>query len=135
MATAQGHPLHEPLRPHHIVHAKRYRTEAGLDPGFFMGIGGGVGSDRTAATSTAGGGGAAAAAALDVVDAHRLKMEAALEAQREYDAQFAFGGDNGSAVGAVDDDGDDTGGEDKTTKSKKRKTGEKDDDGDTKMEE
>ncbi len=127
LATAQGHPLREPLRPHHIVQAKRHRTEAGLDPGFFMDIGGGGGSDRAPATSAAGGGGGgAAAAALDVVDAHRLKMEAALEAQREYDAHF--GGD----------DGEDAGGEEKTTKttkSKRRKTEEKDEDGDTKMEE
>ena len=126
LATAQGHPLSEPLRPHHIVRAKRYRTEAGLDPGFFMGIGGGGVSDRAAATSAvgaAGGGGAAAAAALDVVDAHRLKMEAALEAQREYDAHF--GGD----------DDEDAVGEEKKTKSKRRKAGEKDEDGDTKIEE
>lgn len=125
LATAQGHPLSEPLRPHHIVQAKRYRTEAGLDPGFFMGIGGG--NDRAAATSAVGaacgGGGAAAAAALDMVDAHRLKMEASLEAQREYDAHF--GGD----------DGEDAGEGEKTTMSKRRKTGEKDEDGDTKMEE
>ena len=127
LATAQGHPLSEPLRPHHIVQAKRYRTEAGLDPGFFMGIGGGGGNDRAAATSAVGaacgGGGAAAAAALDMVDAHRLKMEASLEAQREYDAHF--GGDNGEDAGEGE----------KTTMSKRRKTGEKDEDGDTKMEE
>ena len=131
LATAQGHPLSEPLRPHHIVQAKRYRTEAGLDPGFFMGIGGGGSNDRAAATSAVGaacgggggGGAAAAAAALDMVDAHRLKMEASLEAQREYDAHF--GGD----------DGEDAGEGEKTTMSKRRKTGERDEDGDTKMEE
>ena len=124
LATAQGHPLSEPLRPHHIVQAKRYRTEAGLDPGFFMGIGGGGSNDRAAATSAVGAAcGGGGAAALDMVDAHRLKIEASLEAQREYDEHF--GGD----------DGEDAGEGDKTTKSKRRKTGEKDEDGDTKMEE
>ena len=88
LATAEGHPQNEPLRPYHVVQAKRYRTQAGLDPGFFMGIGGDGGGRIAAGGASGGGGGAAAAAALDVVDVHRLKMEAAFEAQRKYDGQF-----------------------------------------------
>ena len=97
LATAEGHPLHEPLRPHHVVQAKLYRTEAGLDPGFFMGAGGSGGDGQMGATGAGAGGscGAAAAAALDVVDIHRLKMEAAIEAQREYEARFEGGAGGG----------------------------------------
>ena len=95
LATAEGHPLHEPLRPHHVVQAKRYRTEAGLDPGFFMGAGGSGGDGQMGATGAGGSCGAAAAAALDVVDIHRLKMEAAIEAQREYEARFEGGAGGG----------------------------------------
>ena len=142
LATAEGHPLHEPLRPHHVVRAKRYRTEAGLDPGFFMSAGGGGQMGATGAGAGAGAGGscgAAAAAALDRVDSHRLKMEAAIEAQREYEARFEGGGDDDDD----DDDDDEKEGEEeedkedgeKATTVKKRKTGEKDDDGDAKMEE
>ena len=136
LATAEGHPLHEPLRPHHVVQAKRYRAEAGLDPGFFMGAGGSGGDGQMGATGAGGGAGgscgAAAAAALDVVDIHRLKMEAAIEAQREYEARFEGGGDDDNDDEKEEEDKEDG---EKATTVKKRKTGEKDDDGDTKMEE
>lgn len=145
LATAEGHPLHEPLRPHHVVQAKRYRTEAGLDPGFFMGAGGCGGDGQVGTTGAGAGGGcggAAAAAALDVVDTHRLKMEAAIEAQQEYEARFEGGGEDDDDGG----DGGDEGGEkeeenkedgEKAATVKTRETGEKDGDGDgdAKMEE
>lgn len=138
LATAEGHPLHEPLRPHHVVRAKRYRTEAGLDPGFFMGAGGGGQMGATGAGAGAGAGvncGAAAAAALDRVDSHRLKLEAAIEAQREYEARFEGGGDDDDGDEKKEEEEEDEEDGEKATTVKKRKTGEKDDDGDAKMEE
>jgi hypothetical protein len=36
IAAAQGHDDHEPLLPSHVLEAYRQRSQAGLDPGFFL---------------------------------------------------------------------------------------------------
>ena len=86
VARARGYPDTMALLPEHLVEAKQYRSEAGLDPGFFMGAGAG-GSVPNSARTCGGDPGATAAnaAALGLVNGNKLRLDAALEAQDEYD--------------------------------------------------
>ena len=76
----------QPIQPHHILEAHRYRQHAGLDPGFWMA------SDRTGYCKSGSSGGimnkkvvgVAEAAALGTVDRDRLNYLAALESQDLY---------------------------------------------------
>mmetsp|Transcript_6503 Transcript_6503/g.14216 ORF Transcript_6503/g.14216 Transcript_6503/m.14216 type:complete len:346 (-) Transcript_6503:1662-2699(-) len=90
VARARGYPDTMPLLPEHLVEAKQYRSEAGLDPGFFMGAGAG-GSVPNSARTCGGDPGATAAnaAALGLVNGNKLRLDAALEAQDEYDEQLS----------------------------------------------
>ena len=101
VARATGHPDDQPLLSRHLVEAKRYRSSAGMDPGFFMRVGGtcrrsgGGGNDGSMSTGSTRelGGSTAACAALGIKDGGRLRFDAALEAQREYDEQEEDGND------------------------------------------
>lgn len=81
----------KPLQPHHFLDAHRHRTNAGLDPGFWM-------ADRTWGSKTTErtkGGGVAAAAALGTVDRTRINYLAALAAQDAYDEDVKKKENNG----------------------------------------
>mmetsp|Transcript_28789 Transcript_28789/g.44224 ORF Transcript_28789/g.44224 Transcript_28789/m.44224 type:complete len:216 (-) Transcript_28789:46-693(-) len=63
-----------PLRPHHFIEAQRHRARAGLDPGFFLSP-----PPKWSTSSSA------ASAAIGQDDEYKVRFDAALAAQDEYD--------------------------------------------------